>query len=38
MQKKYEFTGETKEYLGTTFKKIRLLIDLQPYKAGDIGG
>ena len=37
---KYEFTGETKEFLGVTLKRIRAVEDIEPYgvKAGDLGG
>ena len=38
MQKKYEFTGETKEHYGITLRQIRLLIDLPYFKKGSIGG
>lgn len=36
--KKYEFTGETKEFLGHTLHRIRAVIDFGDVKAGDLGG
>lgn len=36
--KKYEFTKETKIYLGKKFHRIRAVIDFGDVKAGDIGG
>lgn len=38
MTKKYEFTGETKEYAGRTLKRIRAIVDFGKVKAGTIGG
>lgn len=36
--KKYEFTGETKEFLGITMRRIRAIKSFGDVKAGDIGG
>lgn len=36
--KKYEFTGETKELLGITLRRIRAIKSFVDVKAGDIGG
>ena len=36
--KKYEFTGETKEFLGRALHRIRAVIDFGDVKAGDLGG
>jgi len=36
--KKYEFTGETKEWCGHTLHRIRAIIDIAYTKAGEIGG
>lgn len=36
--KKYEFTGETKEFFGHTLHRIRAVIDFGDVKAGDLGG
>ena len=36
--KKYEFTGETKEVGGPVLKRIRLLRDIGGFKSGDVGG
>ena len=39
MEKKYEFTGETKEFLGKTLHRIRALVDIgKDVKAGNLGG
>ena len=38
MQKKYEFTGETKVEYGVKLDRIRLLIDLPGFKKGSVGG
>ena len=38
MAKKYEFTGETKAWLGHTLHRIRALISFEGVKAGDLGG
>ena len=38
MNKKYEFTGETKLYLGRTLHRIKALISFGNVKAGDVGG
>ena len=39
MGKKYEFTGETKEFFGKTLHQIRALVDIgEDVKAGDLGG
>ena len=40
MDKKYEFTGETKQFEDRTLKRIRALIDIDHFgvKKGDIGG
>lgn len=40
LMKKYEFTGDEKEYKQTTFRQIRALVDipLHGVKAGDLGG
>ena len=38
-RKKYEFTGETKDYLGITLKQIRALVTIAGVvTAGDVGG
>lgn len=36
--KKYEFTGETKQWLGRTLHQIRAIVDFGDVKTGDIGG
>ncbi len=36
--KKYEFTGETKEFNGTTLRRIRAVKDFGNVAAGDLGG
>lgn len=36
--KKYEFTGETKEFFGTTLQQIRAVRDFGSIHSGDIGG
>ena len=36
--KKYEFTGETKEFCGRTLHRIRAIVDVAYAKAGDVGG
>ena len=36
--RKYEFTGETKNYLGVTLHRIKSLIDFGDVKSGEIGG
>ena len=36
--KKYEFTGETKEWCGHTLHRIRAIVDIAYAKAGEIGG
>ena len=36
--KKYEFTGETKERCGHTLHRIRAIVDIAYAKAGEIGG
>lgn len=36
--KKYEFTGETKTFFGTTLKRVRAIKSFLDVKAGDIGG
>ena len=36
--KKYEFTGDTKAFLGKTFQRIRALRDFGGVHAGDTGG
>ena len=36
--RKYEFTGETKNYLGVTLHRIKSLIDFGNVKSGEIGG
>lgn len=40
IQKKYEFTGETKEHFGITLKQIRLLVDIADLglSVGALGG
>ena len=40
MTKKYEFTGETKNWLGVTLRQIRLVVDIAAFglTAGTIGG
>ena len=38
MAKKYEFTGETKAWLGHTLHRIRALSSFEGVKAGDLGG
>lgn len=39
MEKKYEFTGETRKFLGKTLYRIRALVDIgRDIKAGDLGG
>ena len=38
MEKKYEFTGETKAWCGRTLHRIRALKDFGYVKAGDLGG
>ena len=39
-QKKYEFTGETKQFMGRTLKRVRLLVDIPALglSAGTVGG
>ena len=36
--KKYEFTGEVKQWLGRTLHQIRAVISFGVIEAGDIGG
>lgn len=36
--KKYEFTGETKEWCGHTLHRIRAIVDIAYTKAGEVGG
>ena len=36
--KKYEFTGETRQHLGRTLRRIRSLVSLSNIVAGDVGG
>lgn len=36
--KKYEFTGETKEWCGHTLHRIRAIVDIAYAKAGEVGG
>lgn len=36
--RKYEFTGETKKYRGTTLHRIRAVRDFGNVKKGDLGG
>ena len=36
--KKYEFTGEVKEYLGVTLHRIRALINFNDVEKGELGG
>ena len=36
--KKYEFTGEAKEFFGRTLHRIRAVIDFGDVKAGNLGG
>lgn len=36
--KKYEFTGESKELNGVTLHRIRAIKDFRNVKAGDLGG
>ena len=38
INKKYEFTGETKERCGHTLHRIRAIVDIAYAKAGEIGG
>lgn len=38
MNKKYKFTGETREIVGVTVHRIRALVDFSIVKAGDLGG
>lgn len=38
MNTKYEFTGETKEFFGTTLKRIRAKISFGNVISGEIGG
>ena len=38
MQKKYEFTGETKQVNGVTVKRIKAVKDFGSTKAGELGG
>ena len=38
MNRKYEFTGETKNWIGRTFHRIRAVRDFGDVKAGDLGG
>ena len=38
MNKKYELTNETKEFLGRTLHRIRALKDFGNVKIGDLGG
>ena len=35
---KYEFTGETREFLGRTLHRIKAVADFGDVKAGDLGG
>ena len=36
--RKYEFTGETRQHLGRTLRRIRSLVSLSNIVAGDVGG
>lgn len=38
MERKYEFTGETRPYCGKTLYRIKALKDFADIKAGDLGG
>ena len=38
INKKYEFTGETKEWRGHTLHRIRAIVDIAYAKAGEVGG
>ena len=38
IKRKYEFTDETMELYGTTFRRIKALIDFSDVMAGDLGG
>ena len=38
MNRKYEFTGETKNWIGRTLHRIRAVRDFGDVKAGDLGG
>ena len=38
MKRKYELTGETLKLYGTTFRRIKALIDFSDVMAGDLGG
>ena len=38
MNRKYEFTGETRNWVGRTLHRIRAVRDFGDVKAGDLGG
>ena len=38
INKKYEFTGETKEWCGHILHRIRAIVDIAYAKAGEVGG